>query len=350
MSTTGSRDIRALLGMDTRAAWFLAGFFLLAESLLASTSWNYMDKRWPVVVSLVIVGAVTIGLLRVRADPIPVLTTSAMAASIPFTTFLTLTNMSLPQATSAQLWTFGSGTVTATFLCVRGRTLAAWCGMLAAIATTAVWAARTGQGAWHGVSISIINLGPLLMATFFAYTLRPAAHAIFQLRAESTKQAGAEAAAAALFAERLAQADRLDRMVRPLLETLAGPAAVTSDVAEECGLVEAYLRDTLRAPVLATGAVIAAAREARRRGVEVILVDDHGLDNADTLVHDRILAAVTTALAGFDSGSVHIRVLPPHRPVLVTIVANNPRAGIHRTEFGPFGHPVVGSANSLSSG
>ncbi|MFD3430950.1 hypothetical protein [Nocardia fluminea] len=345
MSTDASRDIRALLGMDTRAAWLLAGLFFLAESALAVTSSNYMERHWPVAVSLAVVGAVTIALLRVRADPIPVLTAIAVAASIPVTTFLTLTNMALPQSTSSQLWTFGSGTVTATFLCVRGRTLAAWCGMLAAIATTAVWAARTGQGAGHGISISIINLGPLLMATFFAYTLRPAAHAIFQLRAESTKQAGAEAAAAALLAERLAQADRLDHLVRPLLKTLAGPAPVTAGVAEECSLVEAYLRDTLRAPVLATGEVIVAAREARRRGVEVILVDDHGLDHADTAIHHRLLVAVTTALDTFDSGSVHIRILPPHRPILATIVANHPRAGICRTEFDQTGHPVLGRAN-----
>ncbi|MGW5924186.1 hypothetical protein ACWFPY_34780 [Nocardia fluminea] len=345
MSTTASRDIRALLGMDTRAAWFLAGFFLLAESVLAVTASNYMEHRWPVVVSLAIVGAVTIALLRVRADPIPVLTTLAITASIPLTIFLTLTNMPLPQATSAQLWTFGSGTVTATFLCVRGRTLAAWCGMLASIGTTAVWAAGTGQGAGHGISISIINLGPLLMATFFAYTLRPAAHAIFQLRAESTKQAGAEAAAEALLNERLAQADRLDNLVRPLLRTLAGRTPVTTDVAEECRLVEAYLRDTLRAPALATGEVVIAAREARRRGVEVILVDDQGLDHADAVTHSRLLAAVNNALDTFDSGSVHIRVLPPHRPILATIVANHPRTGIRRTEFDQSGHPVGGLAN-----
>ncbi|MGC4989844.1 hypothetical protein [Nocardia salmonicida] len=339
MSTTGSRDIRALLGMDTQWAWFLAGFFLVAETALACTSWRYMDSRWPVVVSLVIVAAVTITLLRVRGDPLPALTTAALAASIPATAFLTLTNMALPQSTSSQLWTFGSGTVTATFLCVRGRTLAAWCGMLAMIATTAAWAARTDQGAVHGVAISIINLGPLLMATFFAYTLRPAAHAIFQLRAESTKQAGAEAAAAALLAERLAQTDRLDRLVRPLLETLASPAPMTTDTAEECRLVEAYLRDTLRAPALATGDVIVAARDARRRGVEVILVDDHGLDDAAADIHARLLAAVTDALDTAQGGSIHIRILPPHRQVLATLVANHPRTGISRIEFDPTGRP-----------
>ncbi|WKG12430.1 hypothetical protein QX204_13555 [Nocardia sp. PE-7] len=345
MSTNASRDVRALLGMDTRAAGALAGLFFVAESALALTSWQYMEQRWPVVAALVIVGAAMIALLRVGDDPIPVLTTVALAVSIPVTTLLTLTNMSLPQTTSAQLWTFGSGTVTATFMCVRGRTFAAWCGMLAAIGTTAVWSARTGQGAVHGVSISIINLGPLLMATFFAYTLRPAAHAIFQLRAESTKQAGAEAAAAALLAERLAQADRLDHLVRPLLQTLAGPAPVTPATAEECSLVEAYLRDTLRAPALSAGEVIVAARDARRRGVEVILVDDHGLDDADSVIHTRLLTAVTDALATFDSGSVHIRILPPHRPILATIVANHPRTGICRTEFDRTGYPVPAVAD-----
>ena len=335
MSTapTPVRDVRALLGMNTRAAWLLAGFYLCAEAALALSSAQRVHHLWPIGIALAAAASAAVALLKVRPDPLPAFTTTALVVSLPASTALTLFNLPVPPVSVAQMWVFGTCTVTATFMCVRGRTGAAWVGLLSMIAVAMMWAGITGQGVFHGVSVSVINLGPLAMSTFFAYTLRPAARTIFQLREESTRQAGSAAAAAAALDERRAQTQRLDQMVRPILETIAGPAPLDTDLRNDCRLVEAHLRDTLRAPILATEPVTTAAHAARRRGVEVVMVDDHGLDRLPVTARHRILSTIAAELDTTGAGSVHIRILPPNRSISATIVINDPTSGIRRVEL-----------------
>src|SRR5690606_5010959 len=121
----------------------------------------------------------------------------------------------------------------------------------------------------YGLSVTLINIAPLLMATFFGLTIRPAARDIFLLREEGTERAAAEAAHRAVLDERDRQLVGLDSLVRPLLERLADPRALTDAERRACGLLEAQLRDSLRARSLAVPMVTAAARAARGRGVDV---------------------------------------------------------------------------------
>ncbi|MBF6244384.1 hypothetical protein IU471_12435 [Nocardia elegans] len=335
------RDARTLLGMDTRPAWLIAAFYLISEAALSLSSAQQTRHLWPVPTGLAITAAATAALLRIRPDPLPLPATAALAASIPATAALTLFNLPIPPTSVAQLWSFGAGTVTATFMCVRGRTGAAWAGLLSLIATSAVWSWQSGQGFGHGVAISVINLGPLMMATFFAYTLRPAARAIFRLREESTRQVGSEAAAAAALDERRAQVQRLDDMVRPILERIAGPQPLDERTREDCRLIEAHLRDTLRAPALATEPITTAARHARLRGVDVVLIDDHGLDDLPAATRRRVLGTVAAELTTASAGTAHVRILPPHRAILATIVVNDPRSGIRRIEIDTPARPAL---------
>ncbi|MFP3670378.1 hypothetical protein SB717_35415, partial [Priestia sp. SIMBA_032] len=85
-----------------------------------------------------------------------------------------------------QLWTLGASTAIYAYMAVRGRPLWAWIGMLATLVSCMVWTATEGEGALYGLSISVVNLAPLLMATFFAWTIRPAARSIFELRRQGT--------------------------------------------------------------------------------------------------------------------------------------------------------------------
>ncbi|NMN95084.1 hypothetical protein [Antrihabitans stalactiti] len=289
--------------------------------------------RWPIGAALVITFAVTIGLIAVRPDPLPVGIAVMMALAGPLCCALVFCVLPIPPTSAAQLWPLGTGTATATYMCVRGRTGAAWINVLAMIAVTAIWSASTGQGFLHGVGISVINLGPLLMATFFAYTIRPAARAIFDLREESTRRIATEAAATAALVERDEQMQQLDQLVRPILSTIANPEQLDSTTKLECALLEAHLRDKLRAPALDQPSVAAAARQARQRGVEVVMVDDHGLDDDDDEIGPRLFSLVSTELGRAEAGTVTIRILPPHRQLLATILAYDPATGIRRLEI-----------------
>ena len=63
-----------------------------------------------------------------------------------------------------------------------------------------------------------------------------------------------------------------------------------------CELLEAQLRDSLRAPGFQKNHVIDAVRAARNRGVEVVLLDDHGMDGANADVRDRIHSSIVREL------------------------------------------------------
>ncbi len=136
-------------------------------------------------------------------------------------------------------------------------------------------------GAMYGVSLTVINAGPVLMSTFFAYTIRPQARVIYELREQSTQRIASASASAAILEERDAQLDRLDVLARPLLERVASGVPLTTTERQECELLEAQLRDSLRATGLQQTDVIDAVRAARNRGVEVVLLDDHGMDGAN---------------------------------------------------------------------
>jgi len=325
--------------MDTRPAWAVAAFFLSSLAALALTSWGELPRRWPVLLAFAIITAATVTLLVARADPLSRPLTIALTLSVPMSTALVMFNLPPEPDPMAMTWHFAGGAVTATFLCVGGRTPAAWIAMCAMIAVAAGWAQHTGHGIGYGLAMSVINFGPLLMSTFFAYTIRPAAKQIFQLHEESTRQAAADAAATAALEVRREQTAGLDRIVRPMLHRIAGPDPLDAEDRAECRLVEAQLRDNLRAPALSVAAITTAARGARARGVDVVLVDDHGLDDAAPEVNSRLITLVAAELAGAESGSVMVRVLPPHRPLLATIVVNHPADGIRRVEIDQTGAP-----------
>src|SRR5699024_2600243 len=229
-----------------------------------------------------------VALTRWPGDPLPWPVTVALTLSGPVTTALVLIRAPLPLDSQLQLWPTAAATAIYTFMCVRGRTVAAWVGMLAMLAVCVVWAARSGQGAGYGIAVSLINLAPLVMATFFSWTIRPAARRIFALRRETTLRGAVAAADTAALAARDRRLRQLDELARPLLARIARGDALSADERIACELLEAHLRDTLRTPALDTPALAQPVRDARARGVEVVLLDDRGMDDADEAVRERV--------------------------------------------------------------
>lgn len=334
-----SQDVRALLGMHTAAARFIVAFYALTYTVLAVTSTEGVRSMWPIAATVVLMTVGAFLLIVVPGDPLPVPAAIALAATGPIAVALVFPVLPVPVASPLQTWPLGAATALYTFMCVRGGTAWAWAGSIGMIGACVVWAAATGQGAVHGIAISIINLAPLLMSTFFAYTIRPAATAIFQLRRQSTTRTEATAAASAVLAERDAQLRRLDALARPLLERIASGESLAAEQRLACQLLEAHLRDTLRAPALARPAVAAAARAARGRGVDVVLLDDRGMDGTDAGVQELLVASVADRLDAVAAGSVTARILPPGRNALATVLVNS-GGELQQVEFGHDGRPM----------
>ena len=119
----------------------------------------------------------------------------------------------------------------------------------------------------------------------------------------------------------------LDFSARPLLEKIASPGPLTPAAVAACVLLEAHLRDLHRAPGLAVEPVSTAADNARGRGVEVILLDDGALTDTPDEVRDRVLTTITEYLDRCATGTVTVRILPPRRALLATVVAGTRNGG-----------------------
>ncbi|WP_415394332.1 hypothetical protein ACMTN4_00750 (plasmid) [Rhodococcus globerulus] len=336
---TDIHDVRELLGLRTIAAKIVVTAYTATFALVAWST-NPPGGRWFEFAAWIIVSIGALGLILVPGDPLPTPATAYLTVSGPAAVNLIFAVAPVPIDGLLQLWPLAASTAIYTYMCVRGRTVWAWIGMTTVLASCIIWAERTGQGASYGLSMSAINLAPLLMATFFAWTIRPAAREIFALRRQATVRAAAEAADTAVLDERDAQLTRLDDLARPLLERITGAKPLTEQERLDCQLLEAHLRDTLRAPTLAVPQIAAAARAARTRGVEVVLLDDHALDTAPEEVRDRVIAAATDGLAHTRAGTITIRILPPGRKVLATLVHSTGDT-IVRLEYGHDGHPLA---------
>lgn len=336
-------DVRTLLGMQTRPARAVFALFLVGTVGLAAISIKESDAHlWSVVMTLLVTTACGLGLMAWPGDPLPMAPTVAMTAAGPIGAAAMLLTPPITNS-SHLLWSFGPFVAVYTFMCVRGRTAYAWLGLTGMVAICAVWSSLIGDGLVAGIAQSARHYAPLVMATFFAFTIRPAARQIFELRRLRMQEIEGRAAAEAAAEEQNAQHEHLNSLARPLLERIAADAGLSSEQAVACGVLEAHLLEMLRADGLVHPIVNRAAEAARRRGVTVVLCDDNGMDDTDDTTRERVLLGVADELDRLQAGTIAIRIVPPDRDRLVTVVARSPTS-VRRVSFDRDGLPIETAA------
>ena len=228
-------------------------------------------------------------------------------------------------------WCTGAGTDLCCVLIIRGRPRQAWAGIGMITVMVGYWVVATGR--------------PLLMVVTYMmghYFMITAWQGIAHLSTRATTQiAASQRETARLQAQQRAheEADRImtSRMasvrqrVTPLLTQIADGRAPTPELRGQAYLLEAELRDEIRAPFFTGTSIVTSAHAARRRGTEVILLDDSG-DNTTIDDHTRTNAVnyVTKLLDLTQSNRVVIRLNPPRRPTLLTIVTDDTRYRLDR--------------------
>ncbi len=133
-------------------------------------------------------------------------------------------------------------------------------------------------------------------------------------------------AAAATTAQRLERKERAQLALSsslPMLERIVESGGRLTDAERESArLGEAGLRDEIRGRALVNERVREAVRNARIRGVEVVLLDEGGLDTAEPELVARMLGDVASAIDGVSSGRVTVRA-PAGETWMVTLAATN---------------------------
>lgn len=313
-------DVRDLLGMRTRSAWLILACYLAAMVTVTVATVQHVTTVWPAVLATAVLIAATIALVTVPGDPLPHPATIALTAAGPLACALFLAVTPPLAQFSLQTWVHGGGTAIYCFMNVRGRRIAPWIGLAGMIAVFALWAANTGQGAMSGILLVAIDAAPLAMAALLSFTLRPTAKAVFSLRTQTTAQIAEFSSDAAASDERTRQLRHLDNLVRPLLERIAKGTELNEAERTECALLEAHLRDRLRAPILMTLELDDAAYQARTRGVEVVFIDDRGPHDLNEDLAGALYATASEALRTAHTGQVCVRVLPVGRPIIASIL------------------------------
>jgi hypothetical protein len=312
---SGSVDVSSLLKLHGPHASIILALFLLAQALLAFAGGGEMNHIEIAILAFVPFGIAAIWVVQPAPDPLPGL----WCVGILGLCTLTVTVLSAQPALAGQpvflTWHLGAVTTVLFMLILRGRVLYGWLGYLGMAAATVLWAAAGGLGAMVGVELVVRHAATLVVGTAIYIGLRSTAKRITEINRRCLAEAAADATSHAAEEERVAQLARLDRMARPMMELVARGQQLSDAERRDCLLIEASLRDIVRGRALALPHVLAAARAARERGVEVTLLDDSAA-GAATAVTDLLARELRT----LDSGTLTARLQPAGRSELATIV------------------------------
>ncbi|WP_159620903.1 hypothetical protein [Ruania rhizosphaerae] len=311
----------------------LAGFFRLDEwpgrvilalftlSNTVNTLATLNDVRSPAAavgtLALATAGAVLL-LLPIRSALYP---RAAASAVVLIVVGLSLASWNLPATgwPGWASWNWFASTLLLIVLVLRGRVLAAWAGFALHVLVVFGWVAQVGRPLTQGVEFVAHHAVLLLVFTLFSSVLRSTMRSIAQVEQAHLELVSSRAWADAAAGAREERVARVRSAGGDLLDILASDTPLTDQHRRECLLAEAAIRDVLRGGVLASDSVLAAARAARTRHVEVQLLDDGGTSRPEHGDLGRMHEAARAALERADGGTVTIRRLPPGRPQLATI-------------------------------
>jgi hypothetical protein len=109
-----------------------------------------------------------------------------------------------------------------------------------------------------------------------------------------------------------------------MLKTIeAKNGKLTDSEKSEARLLEAALRDEIRGRELINDEVRSAARAARKRGVEVVILDEGGVDQMSPAEKSEILGKVCASINEVEQGRITLRA-PVGEAWRVTLVATRP--------------------------
>lgn len=335
--TAATSTAPQVVGLYGRAARTLALVFLFSEFTRGIPDGPPGFFGWHVLGAMLICAVMGAVLLWPGPDPVPIRNALLLVVLAPLPGALTVFALREPHENLVNgMWTWTLMTTCMSFLAVRGRPVLAWCGALLVAAVYFRWAQLHGWQAGFALAPALVWQFLLLsVCTVFALAMRNQVRRINETRRRGAELAAARAESEARLRERDEQLDYLRSSAWPQLERLRARAPLSPRDRLELLVLEARLRDRIRARGLATQELLDAAAHARLAGATVILLDDHGLDDVDDETAGAVRGAVLRELADdgcCDGATVTVRVHPPGRDVLCTIVASGPHA-FRRTEL-----------------
>ncbi len=328
------------LGMRSRTARWLAGVIVGLEVLAAVLNPGELRSPWVALLALLLMACAAAVLVAPGPDPLAGWGTLFVALTPAVMCGIYLFALD-PPGQLVPIWITGPPALIVAMLAMRGRPSSAALGFVVTLAVAAWWSSVDAGDALRGVLLIGPSGGFVAIAIVYAAVNRALAGALADAQRQAADAAAEAAAIRAAADERALHLAPITALARPLLARLAEERnAVDAQMRLECSVIEAHLRDLLRARALCTPDVVDAIDAARRRGVSVTLLDDRAVDRDPTdlpSLDEQIRDRLVEALRGAADGAVRIRALPPGRSAAVTVVVDT-SAGHRLTELGGCEH------------
>ncbi|CAN5229664.1 hypothetical protein BH09ACT5_BH09ACT5_18790 [soil metagenome] len=312
-----------LLDLTSPGARAVMWLYVITNAILAYWTVGGVREPWLVPLAFLLLGGLTLAATLDTGERISLPVTILAIIVGPLNAALLTWNLTYVGYNS---WFIGTGTVSLFLVCLRGRIPLAWLGFALLAGVLLAWGATTPVGVGAVAFMLAKQALVLVVGSMFSVGLRRTARDIEHLTREASARAEAEAAGLAETAERVRRHAELVEAVGPLLERIASGAPISAEDRQEFAMAEAELRDSLRARGLRMPVVREAARAARRRGVDVVLLDDSGAraPGADEprVELEAFAAIVAETLEHSQDGRVTARLLPPGRSLIGTVVAD----------------------------
>jgi len=304
--------------------WLLSFFgliFGLFHAVLGIVWINKNDRPEIVIVALVAYVAIlipTIAVGRSRAMPkLIAVVDVVICALIPLAIN---TQLNPAHLTDYATWyVLGVGTILGG-MAVRGQRMLAWFGLIILVGEIAMWGGLE--------SLASTGLPGVLSLLVTGHAVSVGVERAVASTTELNRLAEVSAAeTASMEAASQVRSTLLEKTLRTALPALNLIAALGGSLTEqqksEALLLEAGLRDEIRGEALLNDAMRKAIKDARQRGVEVLVLDEGGLSGLSETEREIILNRAAASFVNVSAGRLTVRA-PQGEEWRITVVAVRP--------------------------
>ena len=216
-------------------------------------------------------------------------------------------------------WYLGGIGALMTIVMVRRRPWIAWIGITALAVASMAW-----MGPLTALNLGLVGSIVWVAATqLMLLSIDRAASDTAQLAQLQRAASAWQASQSGRQRERRIQVQRALAVAGPVLtQTVASGGSLDEEERTQARLAEGRLRDEMRGPRLLDDAVHAELERARRRGTNVTVLDEGGLDGLDEATLAIIRTELAETLRSARSDRLYIRTSPDDR-VAVTVVGRS---------------------------
>ncbi|MBD8022267.1 hypothetical protein [Microbacterium gallinarum] len=220
-------------------------------------------------------------------------------------------------------WYLGGIGALMTIVMVRRRPWTAWAGIVILAVGSMAW-----MGPANALALGLVgSIVWVTCAQLLVRSLDRAARDTSRLAQLQRAASAWQASQVGRQRERRVQVQQALAVAGPVLtRTVATGGRLNDDDRLEARLAEGRLRDEMRGPRLLDDEVRAELERARRRGANVTVLDEGGLEGLDDETLSVIRAQLAEALRSASSDRLYIRTSPDAR-VAVTVVGRSPSVG-----------------------